>query len=42
MRKPFVIGLSLAVLAATGMVLIARADAATVPAYHPTRLAPGA
>jgi L,D-peptidoglycan transpeptidase YkuD (ErfK/YbiS/YcfS/YnhG family) len=38
MRKSPVIGAALAVLAAAGMVLIARADAATVPAYHPTRL----
>jgi len=34
-----VVGAALAVLGAAGMVLIARADAATVPAYHPTRLA---
>jgi L,D-peptidoglycan transpeptidase YkuD (ErfK/YbiS/YcfS/YnhG family) len=39
MRRTFVIGAALAVLAAAGMVLIARADAAAVPAYHPTRLA---
>jgi L,D-peptidoglycan transpeptidase YkuD (ErfK/YbiS/YcfS/YnhG family) len=34
-----VVGAALAVLGAAGMVLIARADAATAPAYHPTRLA---
>ncbi|HEU4348098.1 MAG TPA: L,D-transpeptidase family protein [Actinoplanes sp.] len=39
MKKSLVIGAGLAVLAAAGMVFIARADAATVPVYHPTRLA---
>jgi L,D-peptidoglycan transpeptidase YkuD (ErfK/YbiS/YcfS/YnhG family) len=39
MRKFLVIGAGLAVLAAAGMVLIARADAATEPVYHPSRLA---
>jgi len=39
MKKTLVVGAAVAVLAAAGMVLIARADAAAEPAYHPTRLA---
>jgi L,D-peptidoglycan transpeptidase YkuD (ErfK/YbiS/YcfS/YnhG family) len=39
MRKLLVVAAGLAVLAAAGVVLTQRADAAAVPVYHPTRLA---
>jgi len=38
MKKITVVAAGLAVLSAAGLVLIARADAAVEPAYHPSRL----
>jgi L,D-peptidoglycan transpeptidase YkuD (ErfK/YbiS/YcfS/YnhG family) len=39
MRKLLIVAAGLAVLAAAGVVLTQRADAAALPVYHPTRLA---